>query len=67
MQLRQNEIKMILDWVLELEDRIFSMEERKLIEELIANHVEFNKQVQIEEMKHEVKEMIKSIDKRKEV
>ena len=65
MLLKQHEIKTILDWVLEMENRIFSTEERELIERLIENHAEINEQVQIEEMKHEVEEMIKSLNKRK--
>lgn len=64
MKLTQEEIKIILGWVLEIENRIFSIEERKLIENLIKNHVEINESVQIEEMRDEVKNMIKSLDKR---
>lgn len=63
MEINQKEIKMVLDWALELEDRIFSIEERGLIERLIKNHVEIKEQVQIEEMRNEVKIFIKSLDK----
>lgn len=59
MNINQKEIEMILNWASELNNRIFSMEERKLIEKLIRSHIDINADMQVEQLRGDVEELLR--------
>lgn len=70
MNLTQREIEIILDWHREMMSRrVFSIEELDLIKKLIENHVRIRREVQVEEMSREAKDLLrnrnKSLDNRR--
>ncbi len=63
MNISQKEIEIILDWAIELGNKQFSIEEKMMIERMINNHIETGINIQVNEMKKEVKALMKSVKK----